>query len=378
MSENKGAYQPWRHEAFLADRKVRKMTHTELKTYMLLLHEAFVCETRPNLPDDDDELEEMALCNSREEWLSVRDAILGMFEKATVGGKSVLTRKRLTEDWNKLQEIREARSEAGKASAAKRKSTSVEQMLTPVNTVQQVSKQVSNVSKEREEKEETENPLSLEDGQGEDMNLKPLKASMTMIAARYKAALGGYDTTWADIKLLADSYGSGALLSDFENFLKQKQGEDFPKGVAVAYQYAAPYRLAEEAAEAVADDSEVVSLTRELTYVSDGALSFVDKQKIRLAEVLKDFSAEEVISVFRTWLGDQDLSDPKNVSFLPGKFVQIVDSLCYSARRKKQEAVQDKTARDAAVVRLQAQAEEERAESEKKKQAEDSQFDPLA
>ena len=80
MAESKGIYQPWRHEAFMADRKVRKMTPTELKTYMLMLHEAFVCETRPNLPDNEDELEEMALCTDHDEWLSVRGAVLEMFE----------------------------------------------------------------------------------------------------------------------------------------------------------------------------------------------------------------------------------------------------------------------------------------------------------
>jgi hypothetical protein len=72
------------------------------------------------------------------------------------------------------------------------------------------------------------------------------------------------------------------------------------------------------------------------------------------------------------------LSDPKNVSFLPGKFVQIVDSLAYSARRRKQEADQQSKDREAAALRLQREAEESRLLREQEKQKELDLFDPLA
>jgi hypothetical protein len=104
----------------------------------------------------------------------------------------------------------------------------------------------------------------------------------------------------------------------------------------------------------------------------------LDKQRIRLAEVLKEFSAAEIKSAFTAWLAEQDLSDPKNVSFLPGKFVQIVDGLCYSAKRRKQEADQALVARNAQAIRLQQEAEAERAEAERKRVAEENSFDPLA
>ena len=207
-----------------------------------------------------------------------------------------------------------------------------------------------------------------------------IKKELQAVCTGFGVKAGGYQSTWEEIQMLATVHSVGAVVRDFEEWMQEYRGDDFPQGAVSKYLHVAAERLGADSAPAAASlkSPGVVSLVRELVYAADGQLSFVDKQKIRLAEVLKEFSTPEIMSVFKVWLGDQDLSDPKNVSFLPGKFVQIVDSLCYSARRKKQEAVQDKTARDAAVVRLQAQAEEERAESEKKKMAEDSQFDPLA
>ena len=119
---------------------------------------------------------------------------------------------------------------------------------------------------------------------------------------------------------------------------------------------------------------EVVSLVRELSYLSDGQIGFLDKQRVRLAEVLKEFEASEIISAFKTWLGDQDLTDPRNLQYAPGKFVQIVDGLCYSARKRKLESDAAQIARDAAAKRLQEEAEAERQEQAEK----EPEFDPLS
>ena len=364
MAESKGLYQPWRHEAFMADRKVRKMTPIELKTYMLLLHEAFVCETRPNLPDNEDDLEEMALCTNHEEWLSIREVVLGMFEKTVVDDIPVLTRKRLTDDWGHLQEIREARSEAGKASAAKRKSTNVERLLT--NEHKEVSKEVS------EEKEESENEET-------DMNLKPFKASLTVIAAKHNVALGGYDETIKNLKLLADSFGSGAVLNDFDAYLSEKQGEEFFKGAASAYLSVAPYRLAEPQPGSVgsSSDPEVVSLARAIMRASQNEITLLDKQKIRLSEALSEgFTADEILAGFKEWFSKQDVA--KDGPFLAGKFAQQAADLAYGVRESRVEAEKQSKVREAAVRRLQEEAEAERLRVAEEKDKEEDIFDPLS
>lgn len=127
----------------------------------------------------------------------------------------------------------------------------------------------------------------------------------------------------------------------------------------------------------IAQKSEATALARELTFLSDGKICFHDKHRARLARILNEFTAEEIKSVFKPWLGDQDLSDPKNVSFLPGQFVQAVDGLAYSARRRKKEAEVALIARDRRAAELQAEAEDERREAERKRWAEDSFLDPV-
>ena len=209
-----------------------------------------------------------------------------------------------------------------------------------------------------------------------------IKNEIQQVCAGFGVKAGGFKSTWDEMQSLASAPGNsvGAVVRDFTEWMEEYRGDDFPNGAVSKYLHVAAARLAADSAPALASlkDPEVVGLVRELTYVSDGALSFVDKQRIRLAEVLKEFSAAEIKSAFTAWLGDQDLSDPKNVSFLPGKFVQIVDGLCYSSRKKKLEAEKEKTLRDAAVKRLQEEAEVNRQAAEKIKRAEEDIFDPLA
>jgi hypothetical protein len=212
------------------------------------------------------------------------------------------------------------------------------------------------------------------DGQENEMKLKP---ELSRIAAQYGEKAGGYKSTWEEIKTLGQSYGTGAVSHDFEEWMIENQGDDFPQGAVPAYLRYASDRLSSDspAQQALARGSEVVSLTRELTSLSEGEICFSDKHRVRLSEVQKEFGTEEVISVYREWLGKQDLSDPKNVSFLPGKFVQIADSLCYSSKKRREEKAKEKIAREAAVEKLQAAAEEERRKLAEKKKAED--IDPL-
>jgi len=384
MADSKGKYQPWGHEEFMADVRVRRMTPTALKTYMMLLHEAFVCEVRPNLPDDEEELELMAYCTDHEEWLSVRDTVLGMFTRELIDGVQVLTRKRLQDDWNKIQEIREARSEAGKEGAKARwNGKNSKPMANDGNPIAKNSKEVSKeVKKEREEKEER-NSDSLSDfenpdnGQGEGMNLKAFKQEMTNIGIKRSMKITGYPDTWENLKLLSNAHGSQAVLNDFDSFLSE--GDDYPKGALSAYNQVASDRLSSNTPSlASAKDPEVVSLVRELSYASGGLVCFLDKQRARLAEVLKEFTAEEIKSAFKTWVETQDLNDTKNLSYAPGKFVQIADNLAYSARKQKQEAEKAKTLRDATARRLQEEAEIDRQAREKMKQDESEIFDPLA
>ena len=207
-----------------------------------------------------------------------------------------------------------------------------------------------------------------------------IKKEIQAVCANFGEKPGGYQSTWEDIQALVVAHSVGAVVRDFTAWMEENQGDDYPYGPVSKYLQVAHDRLSSDTAPAAASlkDPEVVSLVRELTWLSGGVIAFGDKQRIRIAEVLKEFTAEEITTSFKEWLQDQDLSDPKNVSYLPGKFVQIVDSRAYSLRKTRIEKAQSEKDREAAVIRLQAEAETARQEAEKKRAEEENSFDPLA
>lgn len=126
----KPLYQPWREEAFLADEYVRALTPIQRWMYRTLLQSAFICSTRPYLPDDDSRLWALAGCESKEQWNDHKEPIRAIFTPDVIDGVAVLRQKRVLEDWQRMQRARNARHEsasiAGKASAAKRWGTSTD------------------------------------------------------------------------------------------------------------------------------------------------------------------------------------------------------------------------------------------------------------
>jgi uncharacterized protein YbaA (DUF1428 family) len=206
-----------------------------------------------------------------------------------------------------------------------------------------------------------------------------IKKEIQAVCVKYGVKAGGYQSTWEELQALSVIHKSGAVVRDFTAYLEECQGDDFPQGAVSKYLHVAPDRLSADTPGAAAAfrDPEVVSLARELTYLSDGQISFGDKHRVRLAEVLKEFTALEIQSVFRSWLQDQDLTDPKNLGYLPGNFVQKVDGLAYTARRKAEEAKQAQKDRDTAVARLQAEAEADRLKREADKTQENNLVDAV-
>jgi len=124
--------------------------------------------------------------------------------------------------------------------------------------------------------------------------------------------------------------------------------------------------------------SEAVSLVLDLAHLSGGKIVFLDKHRDRLGVVRQEYTSEEIKSAFTDWLVEQDLSDPKNVQFLPGTFAQIAGQLAETIRRERREAEAEQKARDVAVKRLQAEAEADRQQRETQRQEQENQFDPLA
>lgn len=212
---------------------------------------------------------------------------------------------------------------------------------------------------------------------GQDMKLKK---EIQAVCAGFGIKPGGYDDTWELMAALEKAHSRGAVVRGFTEYMEENQGDDFPKGAVAAYLQVAAARLVSgvSSVSVAAKAPEVVSLVRELTYVSDGKVKFADRQKPVLAELAAEYSQSEILGVFKTWLDDQDLSDPRTVQYAAKNFVECADALCYSARRKKSERVVMDTERELAKARLQAEADAERVAAEGLKKDEELAFDPLA
>jgi hypothetical protein len=370
---SKALYQPWSQETFNADLHVRRMTNVQRWIYKSLLQEAFVCSSRPRLPDDDEELWIMADCDNIEQWLENKQVIVRMFERTQEGGVPLLTHKKLEEDWDRLQEKRDARVEAGRKGGLAKSSKAKQTVANPAKR--------SEVREEkRSEGEEvidpdSENPLN---GQEDQVNLKGLKASVISIAKKYEAKAGGSNQSWDRAKALAEAYGSGAFLKEFEQFMKDNQGDDFQYGSLAAFLYCAEDRLAVETPQESEDAATVSVIFDQFAYLSDRTIMFTTKQKAVIAEAAKKYSEEEIIAVFKEWFATQDTSTEKSCGQAAAKFTTNASALAYSLRRTRAEKVSEGLARQKAVERLQEAANAEREEAERKRKEEEAQFNPIA
>lgn len=186
-----------------------------------------------------------------------------------------------------------------------------------------------------------------------------------------------YDSTKAELKRLEAIHKGSAVVRAFEEWADSVEG-DLENPVAAFVKQADAQLRGESNVQRAAKAPEVLSLARALAYVSDGKVAFGDREKPGLLALSQDFTQAEIESVFKVWLDDQDLSDPKNLQYAGKNFMDRADALCYTARRKRQEKSEAEVVRESAKLRLQEEAESERAAADAAKQAEDQLFDPLA
>jgi len=207
-----------------------------------------------------------------------------------------------------------------------------------------------------------------------------LKKEIQVVCMRYGANAGGFNETWEQMSALEQAHSRGAVVRSFTEFLDENQGDDFPRGAVSAYLRGAARRLSSgtSSASVAAKDPQVKALEAELIYLSDDRVTFQAGHKIVLEELLREHSPEEVISAFKTFIENKDLNDPKVLNFAAKNFVDAANGLILSARRRNQERDRDSAARESAKLRLQEEAEAERAAAEVAKQAEEALFDPLA
>jgi len=141
----------WHENEFMADRAVVRMQPHQRLMYRALCQVARYCETRPYLPDDDNELYVLADADSLDHWKANREAILVKFQRVTVDGKPMLAHKRVLADAAQYEEWLAQKRGAGKASADSRRQRALDGRSTGA---QQSSKGIERGKEEKEKEKE--------------------------------------------------------------------------------------------------------------------------------------------------------------------------------------------------------------------------------
>lgn len=114
------SYLRWDEPAFWADRVVAsRMTTHQRHLYRALLLAALWCPTRPDLPNDDNELYLLADADDVADWQKNKAPILTKFHEGEVDGVKVLYNNRLRREWEVFIEAHDRF--AGQAEAKKSK-----------------------------------------------------------------------------------------------------------------------------------------------------------------------------------------------------------------------------------------------------------------
>lgn len=112
-------YQPWSERDFRADFDAAMLDWLQRYMYRTLCQAAFVCYTRPYLPDDDAKLWALAGCQDRDQWEENKGPVRAMFTPIKRGGQNLLARKRIVDDWQRLVAKRRAQRRGGQIGGRK-------------------------------------------------------------------------------------------------------------------------------------------------------------------------------------------------------------------------------------------------------------------
>ena len=180
------------------------------------------------------------------------------------------------------------------------------------------------------------------------------------------------------MKRLEVIHKSSSVLRAFGEWCKENEGNpDIHDPIKGFLQEADELLAGETPASVAVKDPAVVNLTREFTYLSGSKVTFQGRHKVTLAELLSTYSTDELVSVFRTFIGDKDLEDPYVLKYVAQNFLDAADGLAYTSRRKAEEVKQAQKDRDTAVARLQAEAEADRLKREADKTQENNLVDTV-
>ena len=325
----KPLYQPWSEEEFQSDIHVRAMTPFQRWMYGSLVRSAFIYSTRPYLPNDDKVLWALAGCPDYGFWQEHKKQVLDRFKVVIINGKKLLENKRVSEDWEKLEEYRVRQSERGKRSGEKRRlnagSTLVERGFVDGSTGYEQYKdkiredKISNVS---------------ECNESEEAGMR----RRTFEAICHKNGLApdprSYGS-WSDLASICEGLGDRVVENAFEEWASQHPNAGKPISAFV------------KIAPILTKKIVVVELNPRLEefgdYVSeesDTAIIFNDAQKSKLSELLDQHPYDEIVLAFDKFFGIIK-GDSYQIKFGAKDFVEKAPQILRTIRQRKAKLEQE-------------------------------------
>lgn len=305
---SKPDFQPWREEAFRSDLRLRSLTPHQRLMYRALLCAAFVENTRPYLPDDDNWLWLLADADSKEQWLKDKPALMAFFERIEEDGKPLLANPKVSEHWETIAEKRagilESRSGAGKMGADARWKK-VDEDLSDGKNKQTIASD-GNLTLTL--------PLPLTSSSGRVKNsTKPSTAlkDMRRIAAR---KFGDCDTPMPNkrVGVLFEAFGTDAVVESFRLWTLSAGSEYNGMQPIAEWLRAAKRDLAGSTAQedASAPDSANLRLvTEQIATLTKGAVYVGSRQSPQLARVIVNHGPELTIAAWQAFWADRDTDE---------------------------------------------------------------------
>lgn len=289
MDNYKANYQLWDQRSFKTDQNVLAMTDVQRWMYMTLLHEAWNCNERPNLPTDDNVLWRLAGCDSKETWLQNKPAVVSMFSVCDVDGKQVYCQKRLQRDWDYVKTQRDLSVESGRRGGLKARSIAesvkvvTEGASSPPTRVPQPVK----LSEVKLSKDELSKPINL-------------PKSISTVSCDVLAYLYPISNLEKDaLNALGSAFGQRVVLQDYTDWAESVKttGVKYPVGTYIKI---APQRLG---FINTTNDDTYNKLAAEVFEISNQAPTF---QGITAAkQLLTLHSTEEIVASFREFYEGQ-------------------------------------------------------------------------
>ena len=331
MKHIKPLYQPWSEEEFQADVHVRAMNYIQRWIYASLLRSAFICSTRPLLPNDDQILSVLSGCKNIKQWMENKNIILKMF---TVTPDNLLENKRVLRDWNRIMEVREKMSEMGRKSAAVQRTFNARSTYPP-----DTFGEVSEVSKLSEVSEVSEVNSAEKNSTEEENNMASIRRRLQVEALNYfnineKIPMGSQSDI--DIKNLSASYGGENLIQAFIDWSLAVKNNPSVRYPISEFLRRAPQILKGEIM--LKPSQELQDLLDKIGEVAGNDVVFNDAQRLTLKNLLEKFTPELILISFREFYGE--LTDFSK-KFAAKDWTETCDQRCRNNQRALEKQRQD-------------------------------------